>query len=578
MKKRHLLALALAGIAVAYVFWARPPRVDADLIISGGPILTLNADQPEAAALAISGGRIVAVGTLEEARRALPDAARFDLEGRALLPGLIEPHTHPIAAALLGAVTDVSAFTHRSRAEVIATLEAAAQGGGLTPWIVAYGWDPVALPDLNALTLEELDQISPEKPMIVLTQMMHEAYANSAALRAAGIPFEGEPERRHGVLRGEDGRPTGTLRELEAINEVMAVLPPPSDAAVELLVRRQYATYARAGYTQIGITGAVGRHPDPVGLLQRVAEETDFLRTTLYLLPEQMEKNPLETTGDLRIVGVKFWMDGSPFAGGAATHDPYAGSDLTHDRLGLPHSHMAGLSITPDAFLDEIRPLHAAGYQIAVHAQGERAIDAALKAFEVVQREVPRPELHHRLEHNALITPDQITRATAAGVSLGFFVDHVRFYGDALPKLFGSERTARYMPVRWAAEAGAVTAVHGDHPASPVDPLRTLRTAVERRSISGAVVGAEQALSVERALQAMTLDAAAQLGLAEEVGSLEVGKRADFTLLNRVPARGDLEGLRVEGTWREGQPVDTRAIRWLSPGLVVSTLMAYIGG
>jgi predicted amidohydrolase YtcJ len=134
------------------------------------------------------------------------------------------------------------------------------------------------------------------------------------------------------------------------------------------------------------------------------------------------------------------------------------------------------------------------------------------------------------------------------------------------------------MPMRWAAAAGAVTAVHGDHPASPVDPLRTLRTAVERRSTSGAVVGEEQALSVERALQAMTLDAAAQLGLAEEVGSLEVGKLADFTLLNRVPARGDLEGLRVEGTWREGQPVDTRAIRWLSPGLIVSTLMAYIGG
>jgi predicted amidohydrolase YtcJ len=167
----------------------------------------MDADTPKVEAVAVSDGVITGTGDLEDLQNSHPGLKVIDLHGQTLLPGLIEPHTHPIASALLGAVVDVSGFTYSNRADIMKALEGAGEAMALTPWLIAYGWDPVAVTDLAPPTLEELDRISPERPMIVLTQMMHEAFVNTAALKAAGISMEGEPEDRHGVLRGADGRP-----------------------------------------------------------------------------------------------------------------------------------------------------------------------------------------------------------------------------------------------------------------------------------------------------------------------------------------------------------------------------------
>ena len=151
-------------------------------------------------------------------------------------------------------------------------------------------------------------------------------------------------------------------------------------------------------------------------------------------------------------------------------------------------------------------------------------------------------------------------------MSLGFFVDHIYYYGDALPDIVGA-RADRYMPVGAAVEAGLVTTLHGDHPASPIGPLRTLRVAVERLSKSGATVTApDQAISRAAALKAMTLDAARQLGQDHLIGSLEVGKRADFTLFQGNPLTSDWSELSVAGTWKDGQPVHLGLTSWLRLG------------
>jgi len=576
MKKTYWLLSIVVVASAAAVFLFRPLSAPDEYIISGGPILTMDVDAPGVEAVAVSYGIISGRGNLQDLQRDHPELEVIDLKGQTLLPGLIEPHTHPIAAALLGAVVDVSGFTYSNRADIMAALEEAGDGFALTPWLIAYGWDPVAVADLAPPSLAELDAIAPERPMIVLTQMMHEAFVNSAALEAAGISLEGEPEARHGVLRDADGHPTGVLRELDAINAVLGHVPPVVDPVVEILLRRQYAAYAKAGYTSVGITGAVGRHADPVGLLQRISGPAAPLRSYVYLLPEQLGRLPLGGDANFTVLGAKFWMDGSPFTGGAASSEPYEDTELTNDRLGIPHSHLAGLAMDGDTFDHEVVRLHELGYQIAVHAQGERAIDAALSAIGRAQTVMPRPDLHHRIEHNALITRDQIRRAKDLGVSLGFFIDHIYYYGDALPQLFGTDRADRYMPVRWALEEGVVTSLHGDHPASPIGPLRSLRSATTRLSRSGATQTAPgQGISIEAALSAMTLDAARQLGQERLIGSLEVGKLADFTVLSGDPTLvdpKDITDLQVTQTWRNGQPVNAGISSWLKPGLVGSAL------
>ena len=187
--KRLIIGLTLLIVAAAVTVFivSRPPAASNELLLFGGDIITMS-DGPAPAAVLIRNGKIAALG----ARRALQSqlgehAETLDLQGDSLLPGLIEPHTHPIASALLGTAIDVSGFQHNSRDEVLATLRAAIDGPQLSEWIIAFGWDPVMVADLTPPTRAELDALSPDRPLLILTQMMHDAYVNSAGLAAAGI-------------------------------------------------------------------------------------------------------------------------------------------------------------------------------------------------------------------------------------------------------------------------------------------------------------------------------------------------------------------------------------------------------
>ena len=155
----------------------------------------------------------------------------------------------------------------------------------------------------------------------------------------------------------------------------------------------------------------MGKHADPVGLLRHIGATNPPMRTYLYLLPHQEE--PLGGDDNFRILGSKFWMDGSPFTGGAAFAEAYEHSELTSDRMHLPHGHLGPLTHEAGEFVQNLKRLQAEGHQIAVHVQGERAIDHVLDAFEAAGPPAGAP---HRLEHNALITPEQIARAKRLGL------------------------------------------------------------------------------------------------------------------------------------------------------------------
>ena len=561
-----IAVVAALGIVFFFFRWAEPDTASNDLVFIGGEIVTM-ADPPVAQAMWIKDGRIEQLGGADEVRSAAgSDAEVVDLQGATLLPGFIEPHTHPLATALLGSAIDVSGFNHDSRAEIMETLREALDGFLPQPWIIAFGWDPLMVRDLEPPTLAELDELSPDKPFVILTQAMHEAFANSAALRESGITRE-TPDPPGGAFdRDEHGDLTGGVLEVNAINYLLRALPALPPALTELILRWKFADYARGGFTTIGVLGTVGRAEDPIGLLRALADDPRVpVRSVVYGLPTQLDPDSGKpdthhgTRFELR--GVKFWMDGSPYTGGAAFAEPYEDTELTRDQLHLPPGHLGPLNYELGEFTEELGRFHRAGYHVAVHTQGERAVQLVLDAAEAVLKAHPWDDHRHRLEHNALITTEQIQRAKALGFELSFFTDHIYFYGDRLPELVG-DRVERYMPAGTAFREGHRATIHSDNPMTPIGPLRVMQTSMLRIPRKGGdPMAPSERLTVDQALAAMTTNAARQLGVEAHRGSLEPGKAADLVVLSRNPfntAPEQFSDIEVLGTWIEGQPVDTR--------------------
>ena len=570
-----LVSLAIIGIAALLLRWFAPEEAPDELVFVGGEIVTM-AEPLVVEAMWIKNGRIEQLGDADEVRAAAgPEVRVVDLDGATLMPGFIEPHTHPLATALLGSAIDVSGFAYDSRAEIMEALREAMDGFLPQPWILAFGWDPIMVHGLEPPTLDELDALSPDKPLVILTQAMHEAFANSAALRESGITRDTPDPPGASFGRDKSGELTGVVLEVNAINYLLRALPVLPPALTELILRWKLADYAREGFTTIGVLGAVGRAEDPIGLLRRLADDSRVpVRSIVYGLPEQLD---LDSKPDARhdsrfeIRGVKFWMDGSPYTGGAAFADPYEDTELTREGMHLAPGHMGPLNYETEAFTEELRRFHRAGYHVAVHTQGERAIQVVLDAAATVLEERPWPDHRHRLEHNALITAEQIQQAKALGLELSFFPDHIYYYGDRLAEIVG-DRVDRYMPAAMAFREGHRATIHSDNPMTPIEPLRVMRTAILRIPRNGgAALGSAERLSIDQALRAMTTNAAWQLGVEDHRGSLETGKAADLVLLTRNPfdtPPEELAGIEVLGTWIDGQPVDTRKAS--RPNLIIA--------
>ncbi len=197
--------LFFAVLLALGIWWLlSPPHVGDNLVLANGTIITVGDDMTIAEALWVKDGRIMAVGDKASVMAQADGASTFDLEGQTVLPGLIEPHTHPFASALLGQAVDVSGFRFSNKTDILEALEEAAKTGSGP--LIAFGWDPVLVDDLSAPAMRQLEHISTERPVIILTQMMHDAHANKEALRAARIPVDtagGRERGRGGEKKGK---------------------------------------------------------------------------------------------------------------------------------------------------------------------------------------------------------------------------------------------------------------------------------------------------------------------------------------------------------------------------------------
>ena len=531
-----------------------------DLVLVDGNVVTVDADFSLAEAVAVTEGRITAVGdTADVLALCDADTQVVDLAGRTLLPGFVEAHGHPTAEMhLIGPdAVDIRAAVCPTAADVLARIRDAVVAAGPDDWVIAFGWDPLLVADLPPISRELLTELSPEIPLSVMHYSAHASWANDAALARLGLDRDTPDPVGSAYIRDEDGELTGEGREVPAsmilMGPNMAVGPESFERFLDFELHRM----AAAGVTTTGDLAFEPSAYEPVADYMRRGASP--VRIRAYERSGAASGIDPASTGDamFRKVGVKVWSDGSPWIGNIETSFGYEDSAETR-AVGVSPGHRGCSNYTPDQLLEICREHVGRGWQMACHVHGDIAVDTVLNTFEQVQHETGHTDLRLRMEHCGSITPEQVRRAHRLGVTISFFVAHIHFYGDVLAGLFG-ERAQDWTPAGAAADCGMAFSLHNDPPVTPENPLLNMCTAATRRTRSGAVLGPQHAVSVRDAIRAQTIHAAWQLHSEHEVGSIEVGKFADFVVLDVDPlttSPEELGSIGVVETWLGGCRID----------------------
>ncbi len=528
----------------------------ADVVLTGGRVLTMAASAgppARAEAVAVRDGRIVAVGTSEDVGAHVgPDTQLVDLDGRCLLPGLIDPHMH-FVFVLFEDWVDVSPMAAPRKADVDAALRAAVATAGPGEWVRARQYDPSLTIDGPAPSLAELDALAPDTPVFVLESNAHVAYANSEALRRAGITRDTPDPATGRFDRDGAGDLTGRLEEPPAFMPFMAAMPMADGAEIQARTRRLLDHAASVGATTLhdcGIGMLTG--PGDLGLLRAVMADDPPVRYRGMLVSTAMDAweeagvRPGDGDDRFRVEGVKAWSDGSNQARTGFQRADYLGGGR------------GALNYSAEALAEAVGRAHRGGWQVGVHANGDAAIDVTLDAFAAALAADPRADHRHRVEHCSVLHPDQIARMAEMGVSPSFLIGHVRWWGRAFrDRILGPERTALYDPCASALAGGLRISLHSDWNVTPLEPLRYVADAAARvMDEGGEVLGPDERIPVEAALRAVTADAAWQCRVDHLTGSLEPGKAADLAILEEDPTAVDparIGDITVSETWLDGE-------------------------
>jgi predicted amidohydrolase YtcJ len=557
--RRAFMAFSVGAASVLSAVGAAPAFAadeGADLILRGGTIRPLPG-APVALALAIKGGQVLAVGD-ESALSGLrtTNTKVVDLAGRTLLPGLIDPHCHTLLASLIfELLDDVGYAKYPTREKVVAHLQEAAASAPKGQWIVGSNFDNLL--QGGDFTRAQLDAISTDQPMFVWYTNGHDACVNSEALKIAGIPEDvGDLPGGGHFGRGADGKLNGLVYEESAMLKF----------AVHFLGKITPVVAAKAvtHYSQhMGSVGNTMLHePGTIrsDWIEQFATLSNTLacRTSASVMFDDMKgltpwrslglgpKGATVSESLFSLYGVKIVGDGSNQTETGAQTKPY----LNSTAKGSPNFDAAQMK-------QMVAEIKAFGLPVLIHSNGDYTIDIALDAIEAAYAGSTDYGIN-RIEHATMARPDQILRMKKLNVQPSFLMNHVRFYGAAYrDQIFGPERSAFMDPAAACVEAGLPFTLHTDGPCSPPGPLALISTAVTRRCIiDNSVVGPGQAVSLDDAIRAVTIDAARQIGQGDRLGSLEKGKEADFTILESDPYKVSpdaIADIKVSETWVAGE-------------------------
>ena len=581
----HLRSVCLAALFLATL--ALPHQASAqvaDTIYTGGDILTMRGPAPEyAEALAVKDGKILFVGSAADiATHVGPNTQTVSLAGTTLLPGFIDTHGHMVYFGKN--LVDANLFGVKDIPDLIARMKQQAKRTPADGWIVGFGYQARAMKEGRTPTVEELDTISTDRPVMIVDSSGHLGAGNSAVFTAAGITAETPDPKGGSFTRKANGTSLLGPMEETALNAVRGKRPPFTGTLADEAITGAANVWASHGHTTAQEAG-LGLGNDDIGIVLNAIDK-QLLPIDLYLAAKDSavddtiaasyvvasqytaksdgtREKLLARRPDLddryvnrvRLGGIKFWLDGSIDT--AWFTQPYATNPP--GRTGS----FSGYRQIPDDVLDAAFDAYwPTNLQINMHMNGDAAADQALAAIAKAVKKHGMRDHRPVFVHASWLRPDQIEKMKACGAVPTFLPAGVVAGGDSVVKLWGPERSAGAMATRTFLRAGLPFTFSHDAPVSPTPSVLALVDAgVNRRTSSGAVVGPDERIPPYAALQAVTATAAYQIKEEAMKGTLEPGKLADLVILETNPLKVDsatIKDIRVMQTIKEGKTVYRR--------------------
>ena len=549
------LTVCLGGTSVA-----QQPAPFADLVLKGGAVYTVDAARTWAEAVAISDGKIVCVGVNADAEKFVgPNTKVVQLEGKMVLPGFQDSHVHPAWGGIeLPRCWLNDSYTPK---EIYATIAKYAESHPHEKWILGAGWPLTAFPDANPRK-EDLDKIVPDRPVYLESADCHSAWVNSRALELAGVTKD-TADPHHGRLErdAKTKEPTGTLREL-AMDLVLRLAPAPTAEEMIAGIKRAQELANRFGITSVQDANVEPAILEAYKELDKRGELTLRVVASMHVDPlkddsqidELIKQRDGTKPGRLRAHTVKIFEDGVLEACTAGLLDPYVGRG----------NFWGELNFDPERLKQLVAKLDSAGFQVHIHALGDRAVRAALDAHEATEKLNGKHDARHHIAHLQVVHPDDYPRFQKLGIIANFqpfWCQRDEYVVKLTEPKLGPDRSKRLYPIRSIAKTGAIIVAGSDWPVSSMNPLDAIQVAVTRQDLETAADAAwipEEIVDLPTILAAYTINGAFVNRQEKETGSIEVGKDADLIVLDKnlftIPAR-QIHKARVLLTLLHGREV-----------------------
>jgi predicted amidohydrolase YtcJ len=501
----------------------------ADLVIRGGNVITVDPLNPRAQAVAVKFGRILAVGRNDEMEPLIGRDTRVtDVAGKTVIPGLIDAHCHGMSAGRSALQIDCGPDAVSSIAETKKAIMERCKATPKGEWICGFSYDDTKLAEKRLLKRADIDEVAPEHPVFIRQVSGHIGMANSQALTKANLSKEspdpvGGKLGRDPATRELDGTVYETAQEMftRGTDPIIPPLKPEQDReAIKLMCSRA---------TSIGITSAAEAIVDPIMFRAlQAALGGGELTMRIYMLfhvdyLDDLIGAGLRTGfGDdwLRLGAIKILGDGAIAGRTAYLSEPYVG---TEDDYGI-------IATPPEKLDEELMTAHKAGFQIAVHANGDKYIGMTLDAYEKAIQAYPREDHRHRIEHCTVLNPELLSRIKRLGIVAVPFGSYIYYHGEKMG-FYGEKRLSMMFAHRSLLDAGVPVGGSSDHTCAPWFPLAGIQSCVTRKSYTGEVLGPEQRISPEEALWVYTMGSAYASFEENTKGSIEEGKLADMVVL-----------------------------------------------